>query len=115
MAGGQLFRKITVRSGEPGEEYSLFLMLGGIEALKELFPDGEATREKFALFSTGGAHGDYQLIEDCEEGLTEVLTVLIVQPKLCCLKFGTVTVTPVDVPYLKKLRASSWQAVQRIG
>lgn len=112
------------RQTSMGAHYSLFQITGGIEALKAFFPEGEADEMNFVLFSTSGVHGTYTTIEDIEESLklpiddenryTE-LTIEIIQPRICCLRYGTMDVRSEDIPFLKKLRQSSWDAVQKIG
>jgi hypothetical protein len=116
-----------------GAHYNIF-RFHGIEALRKIFPDGEANDLNFVLFSTSGVHGHYMTIEDCEASLAKYgvrewqknehvpddycspeITVLIVHPRLVCLRYGNVAFTADDIPFLKKLRESSWKAVQNIG
>jgi hypothetical protein len=105
----------------------------GMDSLRRWFPAGEANDMNFVLFSTSGIHGTYTTIEDIESGLLKYgddfepeddwpedwhgkdLTALIVQPRIVCLRCGNVRVRLVDIPYLKKLRASSLAAVATIG
>ena len=107
----------------------------GMENLRRLFPDGEADDMNFVLFSTSGVHGTYTTIEEIEKGLLKYgddylvpsgedgpddwhghdLTVLVVHPRIVCLRCGNVRVRLSDVPYLKKLRDSSLSAVGEIG
>lgn len=106
--------------------------VSSIEDLKRLFPDGEANDLNFVLFSTSGVHGSYVTIEDIEASLEKYgpdlpegdtpddwvnndLTVVVVQPRICCLRYGNVAVTLNDMEYLKRLRSTSWRAVQTIG
>jgi len=101
--------------------------------LKKIFPDGEADRMNFVLFSTSGVHGSYSTIEDIEaslekygilnegdEGLPDdyygnKLTFLIVHPRIVSLKYGQVEVKALDIPFLKKLRESSIKVVSGMG
>ena len=89
----------------------------------------------FVLFSTSGVHGMYTTIEEIEASILKYpdgpdpdgpdpdaddyhfpeVTVLIVQPRLVCLRYGCIPVTLADIPYLKRLRESSWCTVQKIG
>lgn len=108
------------------------------ECLRNMFPKGEANDLNFVLFSTSGVHGSYTTIEEIEQSLIKYgaepgfmddasdadvpddycisdLTVLIVHPRLASMRYGNVNVTLEDVPYLKQLRKSSWEVVQRIG
>lgn len=88
----------------------------GMEALRTMFPDGEADALRFVLFSTSGVHGSYVTIEDSEAtGLNEV-TFVIVQPRVVAMRYGNVVPkSPEDYAYLKKLRQTSWDAVSKIG
>lgn len=94
----------------------------GMEALRTMFPSGEANSMNFVLFSTSGVHGWYRTIEDHEadpldeDGDTKELTFLIVQPRIVALRYGNVKPeTLEDYQFLKKLRQSSWDAVKQIG
>lgn len=107
-----------------GAHYSIFRTNHELaeDALRKMFPEGEANEMNFVLFSTSGVHGSYATIEDAhaavasasEDESTDV-TFLIVQPRLVCLRYGNVTVTDDNVEYLKKLRASSLAVVSKIG
>lgn len=123
------------RGRKEGAHYNLFHILAGIDSLKCIFPEGEANEMNFALFSTSGVHGTYTTIEEIELSLQKYgesftpsetedepkdyaypeMTIQIIQPRICCLRYGTMKVTLADIPYLKKLRQSSWDAVQTIG
>jgi hypothetical protein len=123
-------------SGKQGGHYNNFYFQRGREmaVLKEWFPDGDANDMNVVLFSTSGVHGTYTTIEEVEAGLAKYgdepefgsedwpddyhgneITILLVQPRLCTVRHGNVTVTLADIPFLKKLRASSHAALARIG
>lgn len=127
-------------SGETGAHYSIFAAgkddCGGslgMNGLRAMFPDGEANDMNFVLFSTSGVHGSYLTIEDVERSLlkyggeptfgddepddwcVDMVTFLVVHPRLVALRYGNAKVTLDDIPYLKKLRASSLAAVATIG
>lgn len=129
------------RSGyETGAHYSTFSFTSanGMACLRELFPDGVADEMNFVLFSTSGVHGSYSTIEAIQASLRKYgedpaflsdesdlavpddyrspnVTVVIVQPRICCFRYGNARVAPEDIDYLKNLRATSWSAVSRIG
>lgn len=122
------------RQPKEGAHYNQFQIRGGVPALRSFFPTGKADEMNFVLFSTSGVHGTYTTIEQIEESLTKYgvnpsfdgddwpddyrgneLTVLIVQPRICCLRYGTVDVALEDIPFLKGLRASSAVEMVKIG
>jgi hypothetical protein len=118
-----------------GAHYNLFSVGEdiGMEILRKIFPEGLADEMNFVIFSTSGVHGSYRKIEEIEESLVlypdgcpdeeeppedwcyPLLTYLVVHPRLVCLKYGNAKITLEDIPYLKKLRASSWVAMRSVG
>lgn len=99
----------------------------GMDALREIFPDGKASEECFVLFSTSGVHGTYATIEEIEErvlagpetweeGIRPSLTFLIIHPRAVCTRHGCCEpISSDDFSFLKRLRQSSWECVLRIG
>lgn len=129
-------------SGKRGAHYNVFYLDSnpadrvdpevGMASLRSLFPEGQADDMNFVLFSTSGVHGTYITIEEIEAALTKYgddgpddpdavddwtnrLTVLVVHPRIVCLRCGVVRVRLADLPWLKKLRQTSWDAVRKIG
>ena len=120
-----------------GAHYNIYSLKTeySMDFLKKLFPEGEANDLNFVLFSTSGVHGTYITIEDIENSLkkygdkefdeakegypddyhSNYLTVLIVHPRIVCLRYGEVRVKLEDIPYLKNLRQSSWDVIKTIG
>jgi hypothetical protein len=138
--GAELFRAqecLGCRRRKDGAHYNLFQIVGGVEALREFFGSrgGVADELNFLLCSTSGVHGTYTTIEEIEETARKYgwgrsfpeedepddfsgyrLTVLIAQPRICCLRYGSVELrSDEDVAFLKKLRAGSIEAVQKIN
>lgn len=114
------FKKIIPSRDDTGAHYSIWEIKGGMAALREMFPEGKANELNFVLFSTSGVHGSYTTLEELNfdedsEDHDDTITVLIVQPRLVCLRYGTFTVTPEDVEWLKELRRSSMEQVVKIG
>jgi hypothetical protein len=111
------WQNINERSSS--DYYSVHRLIGGeggMEALRELFPEGEANDLNFVLFSTSGVHGTYCTIEACEAGDTKDVTFLVIQPRIVALRYGNVEpLTPDDFAFLKKLRSSSMKAVLAYG
>lgn len=111
--------------GKSGAHYNIFSVRdeNGMDALREFFPDGKANDLNFVLFSTSGVHGSYLTIEDAEQHVTAptedtsgLLTFLIVQPRIVCLRYGNCRPQNAeDIAYLKKLRDSSWKAMKEVG
>lgn len=100
----------------------------GMDALRTMFPDGEADYMNFVLFSTSGVHGTYGTIEEAEamigrgfkyddgEDGTPSVTFLIVHARIVCVRYGNCEpCTEEDIAFLKKLRASSWAVIPTIG
>ena len=97
----------------------------GMEALKEMFPEGKCDEMNFVLFGTSGGHGcvgnvdelfteGNQTDEDLESGVDKI-TVLVIQPRLVCLRYGHIVVKPDDIPFLQALRDSSREAMRAIA
>lgn len=82
-----------------------------VAALRAIFPKGEANDLNFVMFSTSGIHGSYLTIEEVAASLDtdgpEELTVLVIQPRIVHMKYGQISITAEDVPFLLKLRESS--------
>ena len=102
-----------------GAHYNIFRVAsdGGMEALRLMFPGGLANEMNFCLFSTSGIHGSYCTIEGCQRR-DEVshVTFLIIQPRLCCLRYGNcIPETDEDFVFLKTLRQSSMDNILAIG
>lgn len=112
--------------GAEGGHYNVFSVRAGraLDFLKKWFPTGDEPNDmNLVFFSTSGVHGSYATIEQVEENLRsseeELLrevTFLVVQPRIVSMTYGNVTVSSdEDVAYLKRLRAASWAAAQKIG
>lgn len=108
-----------------GVHYSLF-EIESMDDLRALFPSGEADELNLCLFSTSGVHGTYRTIEECEASLAKPrdqwgeddsaeLTVMVLHPRLCTLRFGHVEIEARDIPLLKKLRATSSRLFSAMG
>lgn len=106
--------------GESLGSYCIHHPADGMAHLRGIFPDGQADEMNFVLFSTSGVHGSYCTIEDvekeCAEGPGASLTYLVVHPRIVRLAYGNCTPRgPEDFAFLRRLRASSHEAVSRIG
>jgi len=96
----------------------------GMEALRGMFPEGQADDLNFVLFSTSGVHGTYNKIEESElhlagkddgEGFAGI-TFVVIHPRLVALRYGVCTPeNQGDIDFLKKLRGSSQKIITGIG
>ncbi len=104
--------------------YEVFDSIKTIEDIKIIFPKGEADDINLFIASTSGVHGTYRTLDDIQryhtdpikyrldEGIESEeyfpeLTVLVIHPRLVCLRYGNIEVNPDDIPYLRKLINSS--------
>lgn len=92
----------------------------GMQTLRSIFPNGAADSMNFCLFSTSGIHGSHVTIEDVEGGPEEEfgshVTFLVIHPRTVTMHYGNcIPETPEDFAFLKKLRASSTEALKQIG
>lgn len=133
-------RCTSCRHEREGGHYNIWVISsGGVAGLREMFGDPPHANEmNFVLFSTSGVHGSYTTIEEIEESLVKYgaepeflkdeseasvpddycpdsLTVTVYHPRLIGVGYGNVKVALEDIPFLKALRQSSWDAVQQIG
>ena len=116
--------KYTNPSKNRDPYYSVLALTGdGMEALRQMFPDGEANDMNAVLFSTSGIHGTYCLIEAVEENMQREVrdgprdvTFCVIQPRIVCMRYGCAEPrTADDIAFLKMLRASSLRALSTIG
>lgn len=123
-----------------GSHYNIWsISKGGVNGLRKMFPTAQANEMNVALFSTSGVHGTYTTIEEIEHSLTKYgespafaedenddaeypedycspqLTVTVYHPRIIGVGYGVVEVKLEDVPFLKALRQSSWDALLKIG
>lgn len=73
----------------------------------------------FLLIGTDGVHGTGKTIDELEqewdnEDYGHSLTMLIVHPRLVCLKFGDIEVNREDIPWLREVSKLSLKAVKEI-
>jgi len=113
----QFWERIKSTNREQDDPYyGVMRLVGdGIQALRQLFPDGVANDLNFVLFSTSGVHGTYRTLEDAESEGGDV-TFIVVQPRIVGLRYGNCTPkTQDDFQFLRKLRESSHLAAGSIG
>lgn len=103
--------------GQSTGSYCIHHPADGMQHLRDIFPDGQANEMNFMLFSTSGVHGSYCTIEKVEKDPElRCVTFLVVQPRIVRLSYGNCyPKTAEDFAFLKKLRASSREAMTKIG
>lgn len=92
--------------------------------VKESFPTGSADKLNWIFCSTAGRHGSYKTLDEIEtiirgkdEGTAAfengkyTVTVMIVHPRLCIVKYGEIQVGLSDVALLRRLVASTLEEV----
>lgn len=106
-------------SGANKRDYCVWQLVDktqGLAALKAMFPTGEADERNFVLFSTSGVHGSYITIEQAQDKPGCGVTFMVMQPRLVLTRYGEVfPKSDEDFAYLKKLRATSREAMMKIG
>lgn len=96
-----------------------------MQEIRELFPNGIADELNWLFVGTSGVHGSYNKIDDVEYILRgedpeeeplpngrALITVLIVHPRRCVLRWGEVQVNMEDLNYLRKLVRSTIENIQ---
>lgn len=95
-----------------------------IQEIREIFPNNIADERNWIFLSTGGIHGSKNTIEDAEyilrgedpdesplpNGKT-LITVLILHPTSCVLRWGEVQAGMEDLNYLRKLIRSTIESI----
>jgi len=91
--------------------YKVLHSLKSLEDLKKVFPDGKADEYNWCFLSTSGVHGLCTTLDDIEE-FPEDITVLVVHPRLVCLRYGNIQIiSKDDVEWLRGLVRSTIDAV----
>ena len=111
-------------------EYSV-VPLGGMDELRELFPDSTADAYKWCLLNIGGMMATGVDLATTERWLRGELTpderaaaadeplsfgpykvdALVIHPRRCTLRSGHIEVTLDDLPFLRALASTSLQAI----
>ena len=121
------------------DHYSIAPIIS-IADLRYLFPkdDSWSSELNWLFLSTSGVHGSYLTLDDLDEqvGWSDarwreeycldddeviekdlVITVLVVQPRVCVLRYGRIALTPADIPYLRRVvtRTLAGVAATQVG
>jgi hypothetical protein len=97
--------------------YSIGSEIKSMDDLRAIFPTGRADERNWCLLSTSGVHGTYQTldeagrVEDDGHVVPHEITVLVIQPRLVCMRCGHIPYEPEDEPWLRKLVSSSLAAI----
>jgi len=106
--------------------YHVFDGLETIDDLKKIFPQGKADSLNWVFLSTSGIHGSYVSLDDLEkdpdfkEDIDEEgnanITVLVVHPRMCCIKFGQMRFNlKKDSAYLRGLVKSTVEEIEKFS
>lgn len=104
-----------------------FIELRSMREVKTIFPTGEADERNWLFVATGGYHGTERglneaekVLRGAEDSYSETMengktfvTVLVVHPRLCVLKYGEIQVNLEELKLLRQLVKSSLEAIQR--
>ena len=94
-----------------GGHYSM-AKIESMEDVRVEFPERVDFTLNLFFCGTSGVHGSYRAIDDIEDSLalpeghedrSDLLTVLIVNPRLVRIAYGDIAVTAADLPYLRRL------------
>jgi hypothetical protein len=106
--------------GKEGGHYNIYWLKDsarGMEAIKEFFPDGTCNQFNIFIPSTSGVHGMYTTLDELEAsikkyGFQETEGMLDDPPDdWVRIARADAKVTLEDIPYLRKLAASSTKAL----
>jgi hypothetical protein len=106
--------------------YHVFEGIKKISDLKTIFPEGKADDLNWAFLSTSGIHGSYISLDDlekdpdCAECVDEegncTITVLVLHPRMCCIKFGEMKFNlKEDSAYLRGLVKSTVEEITKFA
>jgi hypothetical protein len=102
------------------------LEIRSMQEIRELFPNKIADERNWLFLATDGIHGSKNTIEDCEyilrgenpnetplaNGKT-LITVLVIQPNRCDLKWGEIQINLEDLNYLRLLVRSTLKNINK--
>lgn len=92
-------------------DYKNIKPIKSIADIRAIFPIGGEDDANWLFLSTSGTNGTYATLDDIENGESNEITVLIVQPRLVCIYQGHIEIKKEDVPYLRNLVTSTLNAV----
>ena len=104
-----------------------FIELRSMREIRTIFPDGEADERNWLFVATGGYHGTHRGLNEAEKVLRDAedrysntmengktfVTVLVVHPRLCVLKYGEIQVNLEELKFLRKLVQSSIESIKK--
>jgi hypothetical protein len=89
-----------------------------IDHLRSIFVDGTDYTMNWLFCSTSGVHGSYDTLDDLvweaddEDEVYTYLTVLVVQPRIVRIHYGSIPVLPEDVPWLREVVKHTLEGVR---
>ena len=112
--------RLTIAQWEPYD----VIELRSMREVKEIFPENKADHLNWLFIGTQGAHGTYASLDDIEailRGKDEdskalsngkyPITILVVHPRLCILKYGEISVGLKDIEWLRNIVGTTINAV----
>lgn len=105
--------------------YNTVAEITSIQDLRDIFPDDYDPQVNWLFCSTSGQHGTYTTLNevmDIIKGVGKIapfkgkkswVTVLVVQPRLCNLRYGDILVGESDIPWLRTLVRNTLDAVKK--
>lgn len=104
-----------------------FIELRSMREVKAIFPSGQADERNWLFVATGGYHGTHRGLNEAEKVLRgdpeaysgtmengkTFVTVLIVHPRLCVIKYGEIQVNLEELKLLRNLVKSTIEAIQK--
>lgn len=96
-----------------------------IQEVRDLFPNNIPGPDRWILASTGGIHGSRDKLDEIEyilRGEVEkvkplnnnkwFITILVIEPERCILRWGEIQVNLEDISFLRKLIRASIEYIQ---
>jgi hypothetical protein len=87
-----------------------------ISEVHQIFAKGINWDNNWCFVGTSGVHGSYTKLDDIEEEIKEegnaYVTILVIHPRLCVMKYGELVVTQEDVDRLRSYVDNTIDAIR---
>ena len=80
-----------------------------MKEIREIFPEGYEHKNNWLFVATQGLHGTHETLDSMQEDFLKYdfdkawVTVLVIQPRLCNLFYGHISIKEKDIPFLKQI------------